>query len=258
MTYLPAEAAERVRRIEALLAEADALGAGGGPLDESGFTLRETRERYLPDTLRAYLDVPPSLRAEKDSSGKSPEERLSAQLELIERAVAQRLREAGARRADAVAANERFLAERFGPAESLPEAASAGAGSAPPALLVRAFFASIQREAGREPARLVALAAERFGTLVPQLLNVRRGMLGMGAVEAFSLDIPLASGALRYSLAGRRGSVEASVTKVVRGVALRTEVVEIDLWLQGLYDDLGGYVERDRQTRDTLTRFLET
>jgi hypothetical protein len=44
---------------------------------------------------------------------------------------------------------------------------------------------------------------------------------------------------------------------VVRGVALRTETVDLDVWLRGLYQDLGAFVERDRRTRETLTRFLE-
>jgi hypothetical protein len=62
---------------------------------------------------------------------------------------------------------------------------------------------------------------------------------------------------LRYTLATQRGGIEASVTNVVRGVALRTETVDLDAWLRGLYEDLGAYVDRDRHTRDTLTRFLE-
>jgi hypothetical protein len=58
-------------------------------------------------------------------------------------------------------------------------------------------------------------------------------------------------------LAAQRGGIEASVTNVVRGIALRTETVDLDAWLRGLYEDLGAYVDRDRHTRDTLTRFLE-
>jgi len=64
-------------------------------------------------------------------------------------------------------------------------------------------------------------------------------------------------GALRYNLAATRSGIEASATKVVRGVALRTESVDLDAWLRGLYEDLGAFVERDRHTRETLTRFLE-
>jgi hypothetical protein len=257
MMSLPPDAIERVRRIEALLAEAEPIVARGGATDEATFTLRETRTRYLPDTINAYLDVPPSLRATPDAGGKTPDERLVAQLEHLERAAAQRLRELAARSTDGVAANERFLTERFGAAEALPPAEAVAAGNAPPATLVHAFFDRIAGDARGGGSSLVVVAAERFAAIVPQLLSVRRGTFGMGPVEAFSLDVPVRDTVLRYTLAARRGGIEASATKVVRGVALRTEVVDLDEWLRGLYEDLGAFVERDRQTRETLTRFLE-
>jgi hypothetical protein len=257
MMSLPPDAIERVRRIEALLAEAEPIVARGGATDEATFTLRETRTRYLPDTINAYLDVPPSLRGTPDAGGKTPDERLVAQLEHLERAAAQRLRELGARSTDGVAANERFLTERFGAADALPPAEAVAAGTAPPATLVHAFFDRIAGDARGAGSSLVVVAADRFAAIVPQLLSVRRGTFGMGPVEAFSLDVPLRDNVLRYTLAARRGGIEASATKVVRGVALRTEVVDLDEWLRGLYEDLGAYVERDRQTRETLTRFLE-
>jgi hypothetical protein len=258
MMQLPSEATERVRRIEALLAEAEPIIARGGATDEAAFSLRETRTRYLPDTINAYLDVPPSLRREPDAGGRTPDDRLIAQLEHLERAAAQRLRELGARSTDSVAANERFLTERFGAADALPPAEAVEPGTAPPATLVHAFFERIAAEAQGANNSLVVVAADRFAKLVPQLLSVRRGAFGMGPVEAFSLDVPVRDFALRYSLVTRRGGIDATVTKVVRGVALRTESIDLDAWLAGLYDDLGGYIERDRRTRDTLTRFLET
>jgi hypothetical protein len=257
MQSLPAEATERVRRIEALLAEAEPIIARGGATDEATFSLRETRTRYLPDTINAYLDVPPSLRAQPDAGGKTPDERLLAQLDHLERAAAQRLRELAARSTDTVAANERFLTERFGDAAALPPSDVVATGNAPPATLVHAFFDQIAREAHGANGSLVVVAAERFTAIVPQLVTVKRGAFGMGPVEAFSIDVPVRDFVLRYALTARRGGIDASATKVVRGVALRTEIVDLDEWLRGLYEDLGAYVERDRRTRDTLTRFLE-
>lgn len=257
MTNVPDAAARCVSRIEGLLAEADGLLARGGATDEAAYTLRETRTRYLPDTLRAYFDVPPSLRGEPDATGRTPDDLLLAQLEHLERATAQRLRELAARAASNVVANGAFLAERFGPADALPAPAPAADALAPPVALVRSFLEGIGRDAGTAPAALVALAAERFGTVVPQLVSVVRARFGTGPVEALSLDVPVRDGALRYTLAARRGGIEASATKIVRGVALRTETVDLDEWLRALYEDLGAYVERDRRTRETLTRFLE-
>jgi len=257
MMHVPDEAAQRVSRIEALLDEAERLLAQGGSLDEASYSLRETRARYLPDTLRAYLDIPPSLRGERDASGRTPDELLIAQLDHLERAAAQRLRELAARGTQGIAANAAFLTERFGPAAELPQAAPVAAVGAAPLALVRTFLDGIERDAGPQPASLVAVAAERFAQLVPQLLTVQRGRMGFGAVESLQLTIPVRDGALRYNLAAQRSGIEASATKVVRGIALRTETVDLDGWLRGLYEDLGAFVERDRKTRETLTRFLE-
>jgi len=92
---------------------------------------------------------------------------------------------------------------------------------------------------------------------VPQLLTVQKGRMGFGAIEALQLTIPVGDRALRFNLAAQRGGIEASVTNVVRGIALKTESFDLDTWLHGLYENLGAFVERDRRTRETLTRFLE-
>ena len=139
MMQVPDEAAQRVSRIEALLDEAERMLAHGGSVDEASFSLRETRARYLPDTLRAYLDVPPSLRGERDASGRTPDELLIAQLDHLERATAQRLRELAARGTEGIAANGAFLTERFGPATALPEAAPAAAAAEPPSASVQGY-----------------------------------------------------------------------------------------------------------------------
>jgi hypothetical protein len=257
MMHVPDEAAQRVSRIEALLDEAERVLARSRATDEATFSLRETRARYLPDTLRAYLDIPPSLRGERDATGRTPDDLLIAQLDHLERATAQRLREVAARGTEGIAANAAFLTERFGPAASLPEASPPAAGTAPPQALVRTFLEALERDAGIQAGGLVAVAAERFAALVPQLLTVQRARFGLGPVEALQLTIPAGDAALRYTLAVRRGGIEASATKVVRGVALRTESVDVESWLRGLYADLGAFVERDRATRETLTRFLE-
>jgi hypothetical protein len=260
MMQVPDEAVQRVSRIEALLDEAERLLAPGTPVDEAAFSLRETRARYLPDTLRAYLDIPPSLRGERDATGRTADELLIAQLDHLERATAQRLRALAARGSENIAANGAFLTERFGPAEALPEAApvATAAATSAPMTLVRTFLDGIAHDAGPQPGALVAVAAERFAQLVPQLLTVQRGRMGFGAVEGLQLTIPLRDGsALRFNLAAHRSGIEASATKVVRGIALRTETFDLDAWLHGLYENLGAFVERDRQTRETLTRFLE-
>lgn len=252
MNALPAEAEALVARIEGLLAQADTLLQRGGS-DEAGYALRETERRYLPDTLRAYLDVPP---ARRDAA---TQEMLVEQLRLLERATAQRLSVLAESAETALSANGAFLNERFGPLESLPEAP-------PPATdehtvsttLVRNVLAKLEAEAGPDPQQLLERAAIRLGAAFPQFVQVSRsGFLGRGPVEAFSLDVPRGADVLRYALArGPYGGIDATVTRFVRGVKLRTEACDVGAWAQGLVEDLGSYVERERCAREALNRLF--
>lgn len=251
MEALPGEAEALVARIEGLLAQAEGLVAGGAA-DEAAYALRETERRYLPDTLRAYLDVPP---ARRDDAAR---EMLVEQLRLLERATAQRLARLAQGAETALAANGAFLTERFGALESLPEPPADAAPLPVSSTLVRRALAKIESEAGPDPQRLLERAAEQLGAAFPALAQVKRGgLLGRGPVEWFGLDVPRATDVLRYGL-GRavRGGIEASVTRFVRNVKLRTEVCDIAEWTQGLIEDLGAYVERERSARDALDRLF--
>jgi hypothetical protein len=253
---LPAEAEALVARIEGLLGQADALLARGQHGDEAAYALRETERRYLPDTLRAYLDIPPARRDE------TAREMLLEQLRLLERATAQRLAALSETAETALAANAAFLTERFGPLESLPEAPPAATDAhVVSTTLVRRALERIESEAGPDPQRLLERAAERLAAVFPALAQIKRGgFLGRGPVEAFALDVPRASDVLRYGLArGPYGGIEASLTRFVRGVKLRTEACDIAEWTRGLIEDLGAYVERERSAREALNRlFKET
>jgi hypothetical protein len=253
---LPPEAETLVARIEGLLGQAQTLLASGDHSEEAAYALRETERRYLPDTLKAYLDVPPARRDETATT------MLIEQLRLLERATAQRLGALAQSAETALAANGAFLSERFGALETLPDAAELPVEAAgTPVTLVRRVFDRLQAEAGPDPAALLERAAVRFTSAFPAIVGVKRGgFFGRGPVEMLMLDVPRVSDLLRYVLARTPyGGVEASVTRVVRGVALRTERCEIGDWVQGLVEDLGTYVARERSVREALTRlFKET
>lgn len=244
---LPAEALATVARIEAMLNEARRVGDPGGA-DEAAFALRETERRYLPDTLSAYLDIPAS---QRDAAAA---EMLLGQLSLLERATAQRLSTLAAAHRDALAANGAFLGERFGPVESLPEAPPVVSSDAPSRALVARLFSQLEA-AATEPARLVNVAAERFSALLPALTQVRRGFFG-GPPRAVVIDVPRGDHVLRYALEEKSLGIQTSCTKIVRGIALRTERCDVGEWLRGLFDDVGAYVERDRAAREQLTSFF--
>ena len=252
MTDLPPEGRATVARIEAMLDEARRLAASVPNADEATYALKETERRYLPDTVAAYLDIPAS---QRDAAAG---EMVVGQLALLERATAQRLAALAETSRTTLAANGAFLSERFGALETLPEApalATVTETDAPSRTLVARFFEQLEQTAGSNPATLVNVAAERFSTLLPALTTVKRGLFG-GPARSVVLDVPHGDHVLRYALEAVRTGIETTCTKVVRGIALRTERCAPDEWLHGLFDDVSAYVERDRSTRELLTSFF--
>ncbi|MGB8266407.1 MAG: hypothetical protein WCE44_08810 [Candidatus Velthaea sp.] len=248
MDTLPAEAEAAVKRIEALLGQAEPLLGDGA--DEAAYALRETERRYLPDTVQAYLDIPP---ARRDATAQSM---LVDQLALLERATAQRLAALAERSETALAANGSFLTERFGAIESLPEAPAVDPTTAPPAMLVRRVLDRVV-SAGTEPTALLEVAATRLAAAFPSIVTVQRaGFFGKGPVASLALDIPRPDDVLRYLLVGDRFGVRAMVERYVRGIRLKVLTVDVSDWTAGLLEDLTTYVERERAARDVLTRLF--
>jgi hypothetical protein len=249
---LPAQAEALVTRIETMLAQAEALVAHGGS-DEAAYALRETERRYLPDTLNAYLGVPPALRDETAGT------MLVEQLRLLERATAQRLAVLAESAENALAANGRFLTERFGALDTLPETAPVvgDPGSAAPAALVRRVLERLEGEAGADPIAILERAAVRLSAAFPAIATVRRaGLLGRGPVEDIALDVPRRDDLLRYALTRTRHGIEATVTRFLRGIKNKTVVVDVAEWTRALIDDLGAYVERERGAREVLEQLF--
>lgn len=253
---LPSEALATVSRIEAMLAEARRIEEHGGGADEAAFALKETERRYLPDTVSAYLDIPAS---QRDAAAT---EMVTGQLTLLERATAQRLTVLTEANRTNLAANGAFLRERFGPVETLPEAPGPVPGTdaessaeAPPRALVARLFSQLDAAASVEPARLVVVAAERFSSLLPALTKVQRGLFG-GPPRSVVIEVPRGDHVLRYALEATRSGIVTSCTKIVRGIALRTQQCDVGEWLRGLYEDVAAYVERDRTAREQLTSFF--
>ena len=250
---LPAEAVAVVSRIEAMLVQAGTLLGRGGS-DEAAYALRETERRYLPDTIKAYEDVPLALR---DATTRAM---FVDQLRLLERATAQRLTVLAESTGTALAANGAFLTERFGHVDTLPEPpANLLAADLPSTMLVRRVFDRLEGEAGANAIAVLERAAVRLGAAFPEIATVSRGgLFGKGPVDAIALDVPRRDDLLRYALERTaHGGIEASVTRFLRGIKGKTLVVELGGWMQSAIEDVGAYVERVHGARENLIRFFK-
>ncbi len=95
-----------------LCAVADARGTAGPPDARTAYLLAETRRTYLPETLRAYLNLTPGARDRLAAQGQPADTLLAEQLALIEDGVREALRHDHAA-ADRLLTQGRFLRERF-------------------------------------------------------------------------------------------------------------------------------------------------
>jgi hypothetical protein len=251
---LPPQAQESVDRIAVLLDEAERLGLDSLPSNEDAYALRATRDRYLPETLQAYAAVPAAMRQTPDQGGKTPDDLLMEQLTILERATAQRLaRTADSARAN-LSANGRFLIDRLGSADSLPEAPAIDVRSAP---LTARRFAETLGIGAKSRRDLVNAVATKLQTAFPLLTEVDRGLFGTGAARRAAITIPLGNDRLRYSIAlDRSNEVETVCARIVRGVTIKTESVPLEEWARALFQDLATYAQSSRQTEQMLETLL--
>lgn len=91
----------------------DGLSEGSSADTRTRFLLAQTRQSYLPDTLRAYLHLTDGARRQLTAQGQSPEQLLDEQLALMTDGVHEALRRDHAA-ADRLLTQGRFLRERFG------------------------------------------------------------------------------------------------------------------------------------------------
>ncbi|MDO4246870.1 MAG: hypothetical protein Q4C89_12675 [Deinococcus sp.] len=94
----------------------DGLQAGTLTDTRARYLLTQTRQSYLPDTLRAYLNLTDGARRHLTAQGQTPEQLLDEQLSLMTSGIREALRHDHAA-ADHLLTQGRFLRERFGTGE---------------------------------------------------------------------------------------------------------------------------------------------
>ncbi len=116
-------------------------------------------------------------------------------------------------------------------------------------------LASSLRADSRDLTTFLQVMAQKFEEALPGLVRVERarGLLGRGRrVTRISLQL----GELRFDLSEPAGALEARATRVVRGIALKSDVLEPDLWLEQLARALTAQAQASSQARLALERLL--
>jgi phage shock protein PspC (stress-responsive transcriptional regulator) len=88
--------------------------SGGDPFDLTPFEVRKIAFDYLPDTVNQYVSLPPALaRSQQLSGGKTAEESLNDQLNLLDRALHDLAKSLFEKDAQGLLVHGRFLKEKF-------------------------------------------------------------------------------------------------------------------------------------------------
>lgn len=117
------------------------------------------------------------------------------------------------------------------------------------------LLASLRADAHDAHAFLQALAAKLDGALPGQVRIERHGGLFSHEKPVRRIDLDLDE--FRYAIedAGH-ARLKAERTRVVRGIALKTEPLGVDEWIERLATDLALAAERSATAREALERLL--
>jgi hypothetical protein len=115
--------------------------------------------------------------------------------------------------------------------------------------------ASLRADAADLDAFVEALAVRLEGALPGQVEVERKGGLLGGNKRVRRIAVSL--GDQRYEADVDRGRVTCRRRSVVRGIALKTQELDLDAWIDALSRDLVEEGERSERGRQALSRLLE-
>jgi hypothetical protein len=115
--------------------------------------------------------------------------------------------------------------------------------------------ASLRADAGDVDAFVETLAVKLEAALPGQVEVERRGGLLGGRKRVRRIEVTL--GDQRYELEAERGRVTGRRRSVVRGIALKTQELDLDAWIAAVSQDLVEEAERSERGREALARLLE-
>jgi len=113
---------------------------------------------------------------------------------------------------------------------------------------------SLRADAGDTAAFLDALAARLEGAFPGQVEVERKGKLFGGAKHARRIAVRL--GDVHYEIESAGGALAARRRSVVRGIALKSEDLGVEAWIDSLSRDLLTLAESSERGRAALERLL--
>ena len=113
---------------------------------------------------------------------------------------------------------------------------------------------SLRADAGDTRTFLEALATKLGGALPTRTVVERESHLFAREKPVKMISIEL--GEFRYQIGHTRGALAAQRTRVVRGIALKTEGMGVDQWLDDLSMALMQLAQQSAQDRASLQRLL--
>lgn len=100
---------------------------------------------------------------------------------------------------------------------------------------------------------LVAVLGAKLAAALPARVRLRHGgLFGGGPVTGFTVDL----GSWRFGLRQERGQPAAERTHVVREIALKTEALPLDAWLDALVGALAELAQTSARERSAIQSLL--
>lgn len=112
--------------------------------------------------------------------------------------------------------------------------------------------AALRADMSDMPAWMAALATKLAGALPDRVAIQHGGWLGNGPVNGVTADL----GSWRYSLRMEHGRPLGERMHIVRGIALKTEPLPLDAWIDGLSAALAELAESSARERAAIMRLL--
>ena len=115
--------------------------------------------------------------------------------------------------------------------------------------------AGLRADAADLDAFVEALAVKLEGALPGRVTIARQGGLFSRSKRVREISVDM--GECRYSLVSNAGHLETTRRNEVRGIAIKSERLELDDWIAGLSRELGASARESVDGRQALERLLE-